>query len=452
MNNEEKNFTPENEGVKEIENVAPVEKKTENKKLPLGALIAIIVGAVLVLTVVILAILLLGGNKEPEVTYANYTVTVVDGLNNPVSNVMVTFMDEAGNKKMRVTEKDGIASYNNALAGEYTVTIQAGPGNDNTAVIQSTYILTKDVTSAVVVVRDTSKTVDIYGEVPEKAFAYYVNVGDREIVCNAEKSSYVVFHAPQSGIYKILFASDDSGMTVGHYGNPMIAQPTHCGDLNYDGKSFELIIKDQTTPYLIGLYATKDTVATLKIERIGDAPFDPFYDAEWITVESTATLTKCDLGGKTLTDIDIASADLTVSLGDDGYYYTSDGKPVYIRITSQTGYGRVEDHVFIPALGGSLALLAGHVDQNVGVNIGGYVYDENGNFQNKYRYNDMIKTYMDYVDPDYGVVPLTEELAECIKLHGEANGWFNPASGGYLFDGIDVNVSNAWLFLCMVEK
>ena len=187
MNNEEKNFTPENEGVKEIENVAPVEKKTENKKLPLGALIAIIVGAVLVLTVVILAILLLGGNKEPEVTYANYTVTVVDGLNNPVSNVMVTFMDEAGNKKMRVTEKDGIASYNNALAGEYTVTIQAGPGNDNTAVIQSTYILTKDVTSAVVVVRDTSKTVDIYGEVPEKAFAYYVNVGDGEIVCNAEK-------------------------------------------------------------------------------------------------------------------------------------------------------------------------------------------------------------------------------------------------------------------------
>ena len=64
----------------------------------------------------------------------------------------------------------------------------------------------------------------------------------------------------------------------------------------------------------------------------------------------------------------------------------------------------------------------------------------------------MIKTYMEYVDGTYGVVPLTEELAECIKLHGQSNGWWNLESSGYLFDGLLINEENAWLFLCMVEQ
>ena len=388
--------------------------------------------------------------KKEEPVYTDYTVTVIDGLNNPVSNVIVNFAKDGSETKMRVTDKDGIASYKNAVAGDYTVTIEQG--YSDAVILQSEYKLTKETTSLRVIVRDATNTLDIYGDIPENSFAYSVDEGSHNVVCSVGSSSYVVFNALQTGIYKVSLTSDDGGMTIGHYGIPMFVQSTHCGDLDYDGKSFELVIKDRTTPYVLGINATADSVATVTIERIGNAPFDPIYDAEWVEVQSTATLEKCNLDGKTLVDFDIESTTLTVSLGEDGYYYTNDGKLVYIRITSQTGHGHFEDQQFIPVLGGSLALLAGHVDSNVGVNVGGYIYDENGNFVNKLRYNEMIKTYMDYTDPTYGVVPLTAELAECIKLHGESKGWWDANGGAYLFESVNVNAENVWLFLCMVEQ
>ncbi len=387
---------------------------------------------------------------EEEIVYVDYTVTVVDGLNNPVGNVIVNFAKDGSETKMRVTDKDGKASYKNAVAGDYTVTLEQGLSD--VVIEQNEYKLTKDITSLKAVVRDMSNTISIYGDVPENAFAYTVVDGVYNVVCESGKT-FLVFNAPIEGIYNVSFTSDDTNMTIGHYGIPMFVQSSHCGDLDYDGKSFQLVIKDKTTPYVIGIFATKDTVATLSIERIGDAPFDPSYDAEWVEVQASAVLEKCNLNGKTLVDFDIASKDITVSLGDDGYYYTNSGKLVYVRISTPTGHGYVdENQQFVPILGGSLALLSGHVDSNVGINIGGYVYDSEGNFVEKLRYNDMIKTYSDYTDPTYGVVPLTVELAECIMLHGESNGWWNQNGGSYLFTNVEVNPENAWLFLCMIEE
>lgn len=502
-------------------------------------------------------------NGDNEIVYKDYTVTVVDGLGNPMSNVIVNFKNEAGESKMRVTEKDGIATYKNAPAGNYTVAIEQG--YSDAIILQSEYGLTKDVTDVKVIVRDSKKTVDIYGDIPAGSFAYKVSNGENNIVAEqgntvyyvftpsvtgiysfslssdsdaavayygdhnaiqssamstdksfdngfeliitntelsyvigvssdnaataqlvidrigdtpielfgavpdrtfaqsiavgthttetmADQAVYFVFNARSSGVYKVSVTSDDDGMTVGYYGIPMFVQSTHRGDGEYDGKSFELIIQDPSTPYVLGINATKDTTASLTVERIGDAPFDPMY-AEWVEVEAVGPLNKFDTTDKTLVDVDITSYDLSVSLGDDGYYYTNDGKLIYIRITTTTSYSSVDENFqLVPILSGSLALLAGHVDDKVGINVGGYVYDENGNYVNKYRYNNMIKTYMDYVDGKYGVVALTEELANCIKHHGESNGWWNADSNGYIFNGIDINPDNAWLFLCMVEE
>ena len=390
-----------------------------------------------------------GENDNNEPVYKDYSVKVIDGLGRPVGNVMINFINSNGEKKSRVTDKDGVAFYKNAPAGDYKVVVEQGLSD--VVILQSEYKLTKDITSVRILVRDENNTMSIYGEVPEDCYAYGIGVGSYNVVCDAGKTSYLIFNAPQSGIYKVSFESDDNGMTIGHYGIPMFVQVTHCGDLDYDGKTFELVVKDHSTPYVLGVNATKDCIASLNVERIGNAPFDPTYDAEWVEVQSTATLFKPDLKDKTVVDLDIASNDLSVSLGDDGYYYTNNGKLVYVRITSVTGHGRTEGLNFIPVLGGSLALIAGHVDQNTANNIGGYVYDAEGNFLNKYRYNEMIKTYMNYSDPVYGVAPLTAEMAECIKLHGEFHNWWNPENPSYLFDGVEVNLENAWLFLCVVE-
>ena len=143
-----------------------------------------------------------------------------------------------------------------------------------------------------------------------------------------------------------------------------------------------------------------------------------------------------------LVNFDITDKNAKVYLADDGCYYTAEGKPVYVRITSS-------NETYLP--GASLALLAGYVNDQIGMNIGGYVYDENGNFVEKRNYNLMIEDYMALCDDTYGVVPLTAELAECIQLHGKNTGWWNSASGNYIFGSTPINITNAWLFLCVVE-
>jgi hypothetical protein len=133
---------------------------------------------------------------------------------------------------------------------------------------------------------------------------------------------------------------------------------------------------------------------------------------------------------------------LSVTLGDDGYYYTNSGELVYIRVNSVPNSGYLDV---------SIALIAGLVDKNIGQNFGGYVYDENGQFVGKYSYNEMLASYFEKLDST-GVYPLTQELAEAIQVHGGSMGWWKPDTVNYLFNGVDVNFDNAWLFLCCTAK
>ena len=436
----------------EVEFTEPEAEAKVNVKKPKSAvplwLIPICIAIVLSIAMAIILPQLDIGKPDP--VYLDYEITVVDSIGNPFANVMVSFTTPEGEVKTRVTGNDGKAVLQNMLEGEYKVKIERG--FSSAVISKSEYTLTKDNPSIVIKARDEKNSFEIYGNLEGVTYASNISAGSFTPFIDANTTSYFVFYATSSGVYKVSVTSDEPSMTVGYYGIPLFVQSTHCGEGEYDGKSFELLIQDYSTPYVIGVSSTNDATANLVIERTGDAPFDPIFE-DWTNVESTATLTQCDTTGKTLVDFDIASEDITVSLGDDGYYYTNDGKPVYIRITSTTGHGYVnENHEFVSLLGGSLALLAGHVDDKVGINIGGYVFDEDGEFVGKYLYNGMIKTYMDYVDSKYGVVPLTAELAECIKLHGESNGWWNSNSGGYLFSQVEVNPENAWLFLCMVEQ
>ena len=390
-------------------------------------------------------------DKRPEPTYLDYTVTVVDGAGKPMSNVMVKFTTPDGEIKTRITEKDGIVSLKNVIEGEYKVNLEAGLSD--AIVLVKEYTLTKETNSIYAVVRDSKNSIEIYGAVEDGTYASSIDVGVHIIPCTAGEMSYYLFYARTPGVYKVALTSSDEQMTLGYYGMPMFVQSNHCGDGAYDGKSFELIIQDITTPYIFGIKANENAIANLTVERTGDAPFDPNY-ADWIEVTAEGPFTVCDTTGKTLVDVDISAESFDITLGSDGYYYTNDGKAVYIRLTTAPGH-RYMDEEFNSQLvfGGSLALMAGLVEgQDVGNNIGGYVYDENGNFVNKYRYNQMLETYLEYVDGRYGVVQLNEELAECIKLHGESSGWFNPDGYGYLFGNIDVNDEISWLFLCMVEQ
>lgn len=372
--------------------------------------------------------------EQPE--YADYTVTVVDGIGNPVSDVMVKFINSHGESKTRVTDKGGLAVLKNALVSNYQVVLEQG--FSDAVIEQANYFLSKDVRNIKVVVRDTSKTYEIYGEVPDDTYAYNVGATSYTIPCFEGQTTYYVFYAQIAGTYKVTVSSEDSEMIIGYYGIPMFVQSTHRGEGEYNGKSFELIVQDTATPYVLGITATKNVDALLTIERTGDAPFDPQF-APWTTVPATAELEKITLTeGTTLTDISITDPSVSVTLGDDGYYYTADGKLVYLRINSVSAAKYLDV---------SIAFIAGLVDSNFGQNFGGYVFDDDGNFVGKYSYNEMLASYYENCDVS-GVYPLTAELAEAIKVHGESTGWWNPNTPNYLFNGVPVVTDNAWLFLC----
>ncbi len=390
------------------------------------------------------------GCVEEEPVYTKYSVSVVDDVGNPIPQVIVKFVDSEGVSRTKITGKDGLAVIENVLAGDYTVYVEQG--FSSAVITTGRYELTAEKTDLQLILRDSQKTVDIYGAIPENSYAYVVGATDYNIICREGGYTYLVFYAHNSGVYRFSIPSD-SNATLGFYGIPLFVQADHCLDGEYDGKSFELTIQDTATPYVLGIKSDSQTAVLLDIERVSDAPVDPMH-APWTEIAAEqATFEKCDFTGKKLVDVDIADGDFEAILGNDGHYYTADGKPIYIRITTVTSYGRLDESLqFSPVVNGSLALMAGHVDQNIGVNIGGYIYDDAGNFVTKNRYNTMIGTYMSLADETYGVVPLTAELAECIKLHGEANGWWKETNPGYLFDGIVVDKDNSWLFLCMVEQ
>ena len=558
------------------EEVTENSKEEGKKPFPLWIVIVSSFG-VAIAALVLIIILMLGANKgndtnnnqnagngetgsensgnteqggEDKVEYLDYSVTVLDELCNPVSDVIVKFTDKDGATKIKVTNTEGKAVLAEAIKGDYTVLIESGPSSatifDSTFELTpetsgiTTYVCNTKVTEELVgdvdegaygysvstgtytvytrqaemtyliftptqsgvykfaitdpdtdavlgyygisgevsavhlggkdydgvsfsltasyagfsyvigienslngivnfeIVRTGDAPIELYGAVEDGATAFPVGAGEHTLEAEANKSAYVVFTAGREGVYKIYFVSDDMGMTVGYYGNPMVMQPHHCGDGEYDGKSFEMIIRDAETPHVIGINFTIDTTATLVIERIGDPPFDPQY-APWTYVEAEEDIEKCTLpAGSTLKDIDVTDPSVSVHLGDDGYYYTSDGKLVYVRI------GSVCNAKYLDV---SVAYIAGFVDQNFGNNFGGYVYDENGEFVGKYSFNGLIKSYYESCDAN-GVCPLTAELANAIQIHGNSAGWWKFGTVNYLFNNVPLVVENAWLFLC----
>lgn len=436
----------QNEEIKATE-VNEAAEQTTKKPFPKW----IIAAAVAVVAIIIAAAVIFMPRHE------DYTVKIVDEVGNPVSSVMVTITDRKGEAKTKMTDDDGMAQFTDVLVGDNTVTLDVSHREimnlSKITLLNSTYTLERKTRELRAVVRDDTKIMEIYGVVEDGTIAYSITAGEYEVFTRAGKTSYVVFNAHQSGVYKVSFVSDDAEMTVGHYGIPMFVQSTHCGDLDYDGKSFELIIHDTATPYVIGVNCVNTADTVLTIERVDDAPFDPQY-APWTSVEATEEFVQFTLPvGKKLKDIDITDPSVSVVLGEDGYYYTANGKPVYIRI------GSVCDARYLDV---SIAYIAGLVDKNFGQNFGGYVYDENGEFVGKYSYNEMLKAYFGYVDDDNvqhtgycdanGVYPLTAELAEAIKVHGNSVGWWNPNSGNYLFAGVPVVKDNLWLFLCCTAE
>ena len=425
MENNEKNINEVESNSLPTENEqaqTPVAEASK-KKFPLW--IAAVAAVVICAIIVAVALLIPG-----EPTSGDYTVEVVDEIGNPVNGVLIRLTDESGATKLALSE-GGVAMFNEVSYNN--VSIEADKAALKVQILHTTF---KSKSSAKVIVRNPDKTQDIYGDVDDDAVAYGVGAGSYTIPAIANAPTYLVFMASTTGVYKISIECDYDGATVGYYGIPMFVQSSHKASGEYDGRSFDLVIQDTNTPNVIGIKSDKDCDVNLTISREGDAPFDPHY-LPWDEVLASENFIDFSTGD--LVPVDISAASINLTLGADGYYYIG-SKRVYIRITTSSEY-----------LDASLSMIAGFENDNIGQNVGGYVYDGDGNFVAKYSYNTMIGQYMEHCDSN-GVYPLTAELVSAIKLHGESSGWWKPGTPNFLFEGKPYNPDYAWMFLCCVEQ
>lgn len=380
--------------------------------------------------IAVIAIITFGRGAGNGSDIGSYTVYAVDEIGNPVSGILIRLTDADGEAHLAISE-GGVATFDSVKLDNLKVEAEKGASNFNIL-----HIVRVDNSSVKVIVRDPSKAQEIYGEIPDDSYAYSVNVGTYTIPAIADEPTYLVFMTATTGTYRISIESEYDGATVGYYGMPLFVQSSHKGEGEYDGRCFDFIIQDIAAPNVLGIKTDRDCEVTLSITREGDAPFNPHY-LPWEEVKCTESFKEFSTGA--LAPVDISAMSISLKKGADGYYYIG-AKRVYMRITTTSEY-----------LDASLSMIGGFENEQFGQNIGGYVYDDNGEFVGKYSYNSMIKEYKDHCDAN-GVYPLTDELIEAIKLHGESVGWWNPGTANFLFEGKAYNPEYAWMFLCCTEK
>jgi hypothetical protein len=79
-----------------------------------------------------------------------------------------------------------------------------------------------------------------------------------------------------------------------------------------------------------------------------------------------------------------------------------------------------------------------------------YFFEADGTFIRKEEYSNCVLEYLQYVDEDAGVYPLTEDLMYIIRQHGDYAGWYDKDGQNYLFDGEEVLEGNGWMFLLCI--
>lgn len=383
---------------------------------------------------------------------AAYSVSVVDGLGNPVTEgVIVRFMQGAQQISMQTVNASGVAS-KELPAGDYTVELKFTDADAAFYYDESALTLTS---------ANRETTVTLYQGVDENAgrqlfaqgketTAYSVGVGCTYLPLTAGERNFVLFTPTEAGKYQFSMVNSDDAL--GYYGAPHFVQEHNAAQMNADG-SFYVNIKASmistgvtgTTVLVIGIDATTDS-GVLSIQRIGDPDRD-LSDEPWHTYMPTITLqpythdASMELGEFDLT---AATDTYTLVLGSDNYYHlnSADGPLVFMRLGRNSGGSQyLSDFQTILDFSG----------------INKYFFDENDEFIKKETYDQCLLEYFKYMDEPSGLYPLTEDLKYIIQMRGDHVGWFDPAGDMYLF--IDengskipgINAEIAWLTMCCYQ-
>ena len=400
---------------------------------------------------VLLLVLLLSGCGEAPAAEtlsqeAEYRVTVADALGVPyTSGVIVSFCQGGKQVAMQPVDANGVAA-KTLTRGDYTVELvftgEEGQYHyEKEGLTPSAETTELTVELAMTVLGEGQKLYAPEGE----TLAYHVGDGSNYLPLQEGKRNYFLYTPAAAGTYE--FALVGEGVTIGFYGAPHFVQSESAAEVA-DNKFSMSIRADMigtgntgTTVLVIGVDAAGADSTVLTIQRTGDPEWS-VSDEPWHIYQPTVQLAAYSLPtGAKLKNFDIkaAAADYPLVYNEaDGFYHLNDanGPLVLVWLGEDTEY---------------LACFQQILDRS---GVSKYFYDENGEFIKKESYSECLLEYFNYMDPETGVYPLTEDLKYIIQQRGDHSGWFDAESQSYLFKDENgekipgINSEISWLFMC----
>lgn len=383
-------------------------------------------------------------NENKDITY---TVTVKDALGaKTASGVVVKFMQGGEQKAMQNCDENGAAS-KTLPAGEYDVELAFTDSS-----VQYHYEaarLTAEANSAEVVIsKKISGEPTVLSVGADEFDAYNADKGCTYVELEDGKRNYFIFTPTESGNYEfsVIGAKD---AVLGYYGAPHFVQGNNVAENVKEDGSFTINVTASmistegsgTSHFVLGIDANGASSAVLAINRLGD-PLTTIEDEPWEIYQTTAELEPYTLPeGAEMKEFDLTASSDTYKLvynEADGFYHlgSADGELVLVRVAEDSDY---------------IASFATMLDRS---GISRYFYDENGEFEKKVSYSECLLEYIECVDENEGVYPLTEDLKHIIQQRGEYVGWWDIESSGYIFKDINgnndttINTEIAWLMMC----
>jgi len=381
-----------------------------------------------------------GNNGEVE-----YKVKVVDALGNAYGKeAIVMFMQDGSQVAMQVCDESGVATKTLA-AGDYDIQLKVTDSKREFVYEEGVKVTAKNPEVEIELAYSVSGEPTVLTVGGKEFDAYQVPVGCTQVELVKGERTYFLFTPTEIGKYEFSIA-DDKDAVIGYYGAPHYVQENSALEV-VDGK-FSMSIKEGnigtgntgTTVVVIGIDSDKDS-CVLAVNRVGEPEYG-IEDEPWTIYEATVDLVEYKLpAGTNLVDFDITEKTDTYKLiynKGDGYYHlnSENGPLVYVRLA--------EDPKYLPCFKNIL-------DRS---GVSKYFFDENEEFVKKESYSECLLEYIECVDEESGVYPLTEDLKYIIQQRGDYVGWWDASSPDFIFkDATEapiegLNTEIAWLFMC----
>ena len=277
--------------------------------------------------------------------------------------------------------------------------------------------------------------------------AYNINVGCTYVELKENSRNYFLFTPTQEGNYEFSIP-EGKNVTIGYYGTPHYVQENSAAEV--EKNKFQINVKSSmigtndtgTSIFVIGIDAEKGAKdCVIGINRLGDA-IKTIEDEPWTIYQKTVELQDYTLPS----NLEIKEFDLTADTDtyklvfndDDKFYHLNDknGPIVLVRLAEDNEY---------------IACFKTMLDRS---GVSKYFFDDDEKFVKKESYSECLLEYIEYVDENEGVYPLTEDLKYIIQQRGEYVGWWDIENSGYMFKDdngnnlTDINADIAWLFMC----